>query len=93
MEHLRELISRLQELRSGFHQHGEFDIVLGPRMRIKDPSSETASRFVQATEELISAGVTWATVNIAHDIASLFNGLAKQLPRISANRNVPIAIT
>ena len=45
---------------------GPFDIVLGPRMRIKQASAETAERYLKSLDELKAAGVTWATVNIAH---------------------------
>jgi len=66
LDHLRELIARLHELRAQFGRTGPFDIVLGPRMRIKQPTPEAADRFVAASHELQAAGVTWATVNIAH---------------------------
>jgi len=35
-------------------------------MRIKAPTAETAERFLAALDGLRAAGVTWATVNIAH---------------------------
>jgi probable F420-dependent oxidoreductase len=66
MEHLCELIELLQATRAELGRDGPFDIVLGPRMRIKDPSSATAERFLAALDELKAVGVTWATVNIAH---------------------------
>jgi probable F420-dependent oxidoreductase len=65
-EHLAELIARLRDLRAGLGRTGAFDIVLGPRMRIKDASPQTAERFLKALDELEAAGVTWASVNIAH---------------------------
>lgn len=65
-EHLRELIARLQERRAALGKHGSFDIVLGPRMRVKAPTAETAERFLAALAALAQAGVTWATVNFAH---------------------------
>lgn len=65
-EHLRELIARLHDKRAALGRTGAFDIVLGPRMRIKEPRPETAERFLAALEGLKAAGVTWATVNIAH---------------------------
>jgi len=66
VEHLRELIARLQDKRAALGKTGPFDIVLGPRMRIKQPSPEVADRFLQSAAALKEAGVTWATVNIAH---------------------------
>ena len=66
MDHLRELIGRLQEQRAAFGRTGNFDVVLGPRMRIKRADAQTAERFLQGVDELKAAGVTWATVNIAH---------------------------
>ncbi|RZK00842.1 MAG: TIGR03619 family F420-dependent LLM class oxidoreductase [Novosphingobium sp.] len=65
-EHLRELIVRLQERRAALGKDGPFDIVLGPRMRVKAPTPETAERFLAALDGLKAAGVTWATVNFAH---------------------------
>ena len=66
LDHLRELIARLHERRAALGRTGPFDIVLGPRLRIKRANAETADRFVAATHELQAAGVTWATINIAH---------------------------
>ncbi|MBV1688661.1 TIGR03619 family F420-dependent LLM class oxidoreductase [Novosphingobium sp. G106] len=64
--HLAELIDRLRDKRAGLGKADTFDIVLGPRMRIKAPNAETAERFLAALDGLRAAGVTWATVNIAH---------------------------
>jgi probable F420-dependent oxidoreductase len=66
MEHLAELIGRLQAQRAAFGRTGPFDVVLGPRMRVKRADAATAERFLQSVEELRAAGVTWATANIAH---------------------------
>jgi probable F420-dependent oxidoreductase len=66
MDHLRELVGKLQEKRVAFGRTGPFDVVLGPRMRIKQPSAEAAERYLKSLEELKAAGVTWTTVNIAH---------------------------
>jgi len=66
VEHLRELIQRLQELRAGFGKTGPFDIVIGPRMRIKDRTRETAERYLEMADELAQAGVTWATADLGH---------------------------
>jgi hypothetical protein len=35
-------------------------------MQIKETSAQTAERYLHALEELRTAGVTWATINIAH---------------------------
>jgi probable F420-dependent oxidoreductase len=66
MAHLGELAARLRDMRAGLDRTGAFDIVLGPRMRIKDTSPQTAERFLESLDELKAAGVTWATVNLAH---------------------------
>lgn len=66
MEHLRELIARLQDKRASLGRTGPFDIVLGPRMRIKRPDRESAECFRAALDELAAAGVNWATINFAH---------------------------
>ena len=65
-QHLRELIARLQDKRAALGRTGAFDIVLGPRMRIKAPTADTAERCLAALDALADAGVTWATVNLAH---------------------------
>ncbi|MBU6266615.1 MAG: TIGR03619 family F420-dependent LLM class oxidoreductase [Sphingomonadales bacterium] len=66
LEHLHEMIGRIGEQRAALGRDGPFDIVLGPRMRIKDTRPESAARFIAACTELKAAGVTWASVNIAH---------------------------
>lgn len=71
-EHLRELIARLHDRRAALGQAGAFDIVLGPRMRVKAPTAETAEKFLAALGGLEAAGVTWATVNIAHPSRSAY---------------------
>ena len=65
-DHLRELITRLQEKRAALGRTGAFDIVIGPRMRIKEPKPEAADRFLALLAELAAAGVTWSTINFAH---------------------------
>ena len=62
----RRVVEGVRELRAGLGRTGAFDVVLGPRMRIKDTSPQTAERFLKALDELKTAGVTWASVNIAH---------------------------
>jgi probable F420-dependent oxidoreductase len=66
LDHLRELIARLHEHRAALGKTGPFDVVLGPRMRIKQPTRAAAQRFIDELQELKEAGVTWASVNIAH---------------------------
>ena len=75
LDHLHELIGRLRERRAALGRSGPFDIVLGPRMRIKQATADVADRFVAATQELKAAGVTWATVNIAHPDRATYVGL------------------
>jgi len=77
IEHMRELVARLQEMRAGLGRAGPFDIVLGPRMRIKQANSETAERFLAEIGELKEAGVTWATVNFAHPSRAAYVELAQ----------------
>ena len=66
MAHLAELIGQLHEKRAEYGRTGPFDIILGPRMQLKRPTAETAERYLSALEDLRGAGVTWATINIAH---------------------------
>ena len=66
IEHLRELVARLQDKRSALGRAGPFDIVLGPRMRIKQGDAETAERYLASIDDLREAGVTWATIDFAH---------------------------
>jgi probable F420-dependent oxidoreductase len=65
-EHLRELIAQLQEKRAALGKTGPFDIVLGPRMRIKRADAVIAERFLEGIAELKEAGVSWATINFVY---------------------------
>jgi probable F420-dependent oxidoreductase len=67
VEHLRELVQKVQDLRAGFGRTGPFDIAIGPRMKLKDRSSETVQRYVEMAGELAEAGVTWATADVGHE--------------------------
>ncbi|MCB2060384.1 MAG: TIGR03619 family F420-dependent LLM class oxidoreductase, partial [Novosphingobium sp.] len=66
IEHLRELVARLQDMRAALDKTGPFDIVLGPRMRIKQADAATAQRYLDEIGPLREAGVTWATIELAH---------------------------
>ena len=66
MAHLGELVGQLHEKRAAHGRSGAFDIILGPRMRIREATTEAADRYLAALEELRAAGVTFATINIAH---------------------------
>lgn len=79
MEHLGECIDRLQGHRAALGKAGPFDVVLGPRQRIKQPTAETADRFLKSIEELAAAGVTWATINLAHPSRAAYLELVEWL--------------
>jgi probable F420-dependent oxidoreductase len=66
VEHLREKIERLNELRAQLGKTGPFDIAIGPRLRPKENSRAEADRFIEALGELAAAGVNWATVDPRH---------------------------
>lgn len=66
MAHLSDMLARLAELRAEQGRADPFDIILGPRMRIKEPTQAAADRYLAELDALRAAGVTWATVNIAH---------------------------
>ncbi|MEJ5979076.1 TIGR03619 family F420-dependent LLM class oxidoreductase [Novosphingobium sp. PS1R-30] len=87
-QHLRELIVRLQERRAALGKDGPFDIVLGPRMRVKAPTPETAERFLAALDGLKAAGVTWATVNFAHPSRAAYVELVQWFGEHVAARSV-----
>jgi probable F420-dependent oxidoreductase len=67
VEHLRELIKRVQDLRAKFGKTGHFDIAIGPRMKLKDRSPATAQRYLEMAGELAEAGVTWSTADVGHE--------------------------
>lgn len=77
MEHLSDLIGLLHEKRAALGRTGPFDIILGPRMRVKQASSEAADRYLRALDELRAVGVTWATVNIAHPTRAAYVDLVR----------------
>jgi probable F420-dependent oxidoreductase len=66
VEQLREGIDRIHDLRAKLGKTGPFDVVIGPRMSIRDRSRETADRYIEKAAELAQAGVTWSTGNLGH---------------------------
>jgi probable F420-dependent oxidoreductase len=67
VDQLREGIERIHDLRAKMGRTGAFDVVIGPRMQIRDRSRETADRFIEKAGELAKAGVTWSTANLGHE--------------------------
>lgn len=79
IDHLRECIDRLNGHRAALGQNGPFDVVLGPRLRIRQANAETADRFLQGVQDLSAAGVTWATINLAHPSRAAYLELVEWL--------------
>jgi hypothetical protein len=86
IDHLGELVGRLHEMRAAFGRTGPFDVVLGPKMMLKRPTPESAERFIQMANELKTAGVTWATLNIAHPSRAAYIDLVQWFGEEVASR-------
>lgn len=66
VEQLGEKITELQKMRTALDRNGPFDIVIGPRMRLKFGVRESAERYLEALGGMAEAGVTWSMVDPPH---------------------------
>lgn len=66
VQQLRETIVRISELRSELGRSADFDVAIGPPLRVTDKSQAEAKQWIEALQELQEAGVTWATFNLPH---------------------------
>jgi probable F420-dependent oxidoreductase len=66
VDHLKEKIQALNEARAKLGKSGPFDVVIGPRARIKENTRAEADRYLEALGEMAAAGVTWATADVGH---------------------------
>ena len=66
VEQLGETIGRMQDMRAGLGKSGPFDIVIGPKMRLKFGQRESAERYLEALAGMAGAGVTWAMTDPPH---------------------------
>jgi hypothetical protein len=49
-----------------------FDVIAGPRMRLKDYDRAEADRYLEAVAELKDAGVTWCGATLPHPSRAAF---------------------
>jgi probable F420-dependent oxidoreductase len=66
VEQLGEKIGRLRDMRSAQGKGGDFDIAIGPRIRLEYGSAESAELYLEALDALSKVGVTWAMVEPPH---------------------------
>ncbi len=66
VEQLGGKIAELHDMRATLGRVGLFDIVIGPRMRLKFGMRESAEHYLEALGEMAEAGVTWAMVDPPH---------------------------
>lgn len=66
VEHLKEMLQTIGDLRKQQGRTGKFDVQLGPRERLKFGSSDGVQEYLDAIDTLSEAGVTWAGVQVPH---------------------------
>lgn len=66
IEHLKELIGRIHDLRAEQGRIGPFDVQIGPRQKLKFGSSEGVQAYIDAVGELKDAGVTSVGIQAPH---------------------------
>jgi len=66
VEHLRERLGQIAELREQFGRNGPFDVEIGPRERLRFGKSEGLQEYIDAIGTLAEAGVTWAMAEAPH---------------------------
>jgi alkanesulfonate monooxygenase SsuD/methylene tetrahydromethanopterin reductase-like flavin-dependent oxidoreductase (luciferase family) len=66
IEHLKEMLQQIGELRAQQGRTGVFDVQLGPRERLSYGSSEGVQEYLDAVGALKDAGVTWVAVQAPH---------------------------
>jgi len=66
VEHLRERIIELQDLRAELGKSEPFDVAIGPRVKLNYGSPDGAEKYLEVLGQMAEAGVTWATVEPPH---------------------------
>lgn len=75
VDHLRERLAEIAELRAGFGRSGPFDVQIGPRERLRPGASAAdngAEAYLDAAGALAEAGVTWLAVELPHPSRAAF---------------------
>lgn len=63
---LGEKIAELMEMRAKLGRTGHFDVVIGPKTKLRYGSRESAEQYLEALDELAAVGVTWAMSEPPH---------------------------
>lgn len=66
LDHLKEKIGRLKELREEFGRTGEFDICIGPQGGLRSTGREDVERYLDDLGRLAETGVTWTSAGLPH---------------------------
>ena len=66
VDHLRERLGQIAELREQFGRNGPFDVEIGPRERLRFGKSEGLQEYIDAIGTLAEAGVTWSMAEAPH---------------------------
>ena len=66
IEHLRERLDQIGEMRAQFGRSGPFDVELGPRERPRWGTTNGVQEYIDAIGALSEAGVAWASVEAPH---------------------------
>lgn len=66
VEQLAEKVKQLHAMRAELGKSGPFDVVIGPRVAMREKNRATADQVLASLGELADAGVTWAMVDVSH---------------------------
>lgn len=66
VEHLRERLGQIAELREQFGRNGLFDVEIGPRERLRFGKTDGLQEYIDAIGTLAEAGVTWSMAEAPH---------------------------
>ena len=66
VEHLRERLGQIAELREQFGRNGPFDVEIGPRERLRFGKADGLQEYIDAIGTLAEAGVTWSMAEAPH---------------------------
>ena len=66
IEHLRERLAQITDLRAQFGRSGAFDVEIGTRARLKFGNKDTVQAYIDEIGVLAEAGVTWTMVEPPH---------------------------
>ena len=66
VDHLRERLGQIAELREQFGRNGPFDVEIGPRERLRFGKTDGLQEYIDAIGTLAEAGVTWSMAEAPH---------------------------